>query len=342
MKLCILGLGGLGSSVACTLVERFGEEIEEIHLIDEDRVEYPNLATQMYTEEDVGEYKVHAMQKRLREVFRGEVFVYVMNINMPEAEIQRALGCTVYISAVDNYQSRVNFYYYLVSEAERQPEGFLYVDGGSERFRGHCFYTRGRKTDPCIFCIKWLFPEEKRYAPLCSLRNKPGKGASITPERKHSVLMSFLEEAKEEQRTSSNRSNGSNSSNGSNRSNGDVYALAAARFNEEYGEEVGRVQEEEVEQIEEAVLPTVCTTNTILANIISHIVRHTNINTSSSTSSNTSTNTSSNTSSNTNTNTSSVVSNNFILYSGDALPVFHQHLLEKDFACIVCSSTKDE
>ena len=64
-RVAIAGLGGLGSNIAVALV-RMG--IQNLHLIDYDKVDLSNLNRQQYVLKDIGKYKTEALQGHLLEI----------------------------------------------------------------------------------------------------------------------------------------------------------------------------------------------------------------------------------------------------------------------------------
>ena len=65
-KIGIVGLGALGSAAA-ELLARTG--IGTLYLWDADRIEESNLSRQhLYTEEDLGQFKVKAAEKRIKKI----------------------------------------------------------------------------------------------------------------------------------------------------------------------------------------------------------------------------------------------------------------------------------
>jgi hypothetical protein len=63
MKTHIIGVGGVGSWLTHTLVKLVGDEPIVLH--DGDRLEEKNLDRQLFSEEDIGQYKAEALSKKL-------------------------------------------------------------------------------------------------------------------------------------------------------------------------------------------------------------------------------------------------------------------------------------
>nr|MBA4405049.1 hypothetical protein [Nanoarchaeum sp.] len=101
-KVVVIGLGALGSLTSELLV-RAG--IGEITLVDKDKIEIENLQRQhLYSEKDVGKYKVKVAKKKLCEI-NSNVIVKVIvdmlnedNLNVLESDL--VLDCT------DNFEAR--------------------------------------------------------------------------------------------------------------------------------------------------------------------------------------------------------------------------------------------
>lgn len=64
LKVCIVWAGWIGSNSAYCLAKQW---IENIKVIDFDKVEIENTGSQFYTEKHIGEYKVEALQKQIEE-----------------------------------------------------------------------------------------------------------------------------------------------------------------------------------------------------------------------------------------------------------------------------------
>lgn len=84
-KVCICGLGGLGSNIAIMLA-RAG--IGRLHIIDFDRVDITNLNRQQYRVAQLGKFKTEALKETLSEIMPYVEVVYdtvrIDDINMYE------------------------------------------------------------------------------------------------------------------------------------------------------------------------------------------------------------------------------------------------------------------
>lgn len=78
---CIIGIGGTGSHLALTLAS-IG--VEQLILVDFDKVELSNTARQiLYTEDDIGKYKINVAKERL-EKYNSHLNVITYNVNIKQ------------------------------------------------------------------------------------------------------------------------------------------------------------------------------------------------------------------------------------------------------------------
>lgn len=89
-SIAVLGLGGLGSSIAVQLA-RTG--VGALHLIDFDVVEPSNLNRQHYSIKHLGMFKTKALQKQISEI-NPYVKVTVHNVKLTEKTLQITLKMT--------------------------------------------------------------------------------------------------------------------------------------------------------------------------------------------------------------------------------------------------------
>ncbi len=100
----IVGVGGTGSAIA-EILARMG--VGKITIMDDDRVEISNLNRQsLYTEEDVGEYKVSAAKGHLEEI-NSDVEIVAINNRLESKNASFHFpGNDVILDGTDNYGSR--------------------------------------------------------------------------------------------------------------------------------------------------------------------------------------------------------------------------------------------
>jgi len=101
----IIGLGTLGSKTAKTL----GKIGIDLKLIDRDFVETKNLDNQEYTENDVGELKAEAMERKIREINSGKsLSINSSALDINSNNIENQIGKTdILIDSTDNLRTRL-------------------------------------------------------------------------------------------------------------------------------------------------------------------------------------------------------------------------------------------
>lgn len=86
-RVCICGLGGLGSNIAIALA-RAG--VGRLHLIDFDRVDITNLNRQQYQVSQLGQYKTDALKETIRNI-APYVSVVCDTVRIEEANVEPLL-----------------------------------------------------------------------------------------------------------------------------------------------------------------------------------------------------------------------------------------------------------
>ncbi|MEG0250942.1 MAG: sulfur carrier protein ThiS adenylyltransferase ThiF [Peptostreptococcus sp.] len=102
-RVCIIGLGGLGSNIAVMLAR---SSVGELFLIDYDKVEASNLNRQYYFVEDIGMYKSQAIKNIIGKI-NPFVKVHIRNIKIKEDNIEELIKGEKYIvEALDDAESK--------------------------------------------------------------------------------------------------------------------------------------------------------------------------------------------------------------------------------------------
>ncbi len=156
-RVCIAGVGGLGSPVALYLT---AAGVGTLRLVDHDVVELSNLNRQvLYTESDVGRAKVNCAEERLR-ALNPEVRIEAIQERITKENISDLVGASdVIVDGMDHFPAR-----FLLNEAAVQKK-IPFVHGAIWGMGGQVTVIVPGKT-PCLAC---LFPE--------------------TPPRKHSPVL---------------------------------------------------------------------------------------------------------------------------------------------------------
>lgn len=124
----IVGLGGLGCNVAVHLA---GAGLQKIYLFDFDTVSGGNLNRQFfYKKEDIGKSKTERAKAFLSAYSPETEFVAVDGKIKNESDLEKAKGCDIIFSALDNSEAR------LVLENFAVKHRIPLVSGGIDGFYG--------------------------------------------------------------------------------------------------------------------------------------------------------------------------------------------------------------
>lgn len=161
MKIGIAGAGGIGSNVADNLV-RSG--VEELLLVDFDRVEAANLNRQNYFLDQVGDFKVIALRDNLKKI-NNRINIEIINKKLNAENIgQTFRDCEVVVEAFDSKK-----YKKLILE-KMAGSGKLCVSGSGVAGTD-IDSIRTRKIDNCYIVGDFITDadNEKVYAPKLRL-----------------------------------------------------------------------------------------------------------------------------------------------------------------------------
>jgi len=145
----ILGCGSVGSLVAMELA-RAG--VGHFLLADPDIVEYHNICRHQCGLEDVGDLKINALERRLKNINpRVEIRKFEGIVqNLPKAQLDEfcVAGDTVFVGCADNraadvYANRISIYY---------GSCFISIGFWERAYAGEIFYHIPGKGMPCYEC----------------------------------------------------------------------------------------------------------------------------------------------------------------------------------------------
>jgi len=148
-KAIILGCGSVGSLVALELA-RAG--VKHFLLCDADIVEYHNICRHQCGLEDVGDLKINALARKIRNINpQVEIFSFEGIVqNMPKAMLDEfcVAGDTVFVGCADNriadvYTNQISIYY---------GSAFLSIGFWERAYAGEIFYHLPNKNMPCYEC----------------------------------------------------------------------------------------------------------------------------------------------------------------------------------------------
>ncbi len=146
-RVLVVGIGGIGSWIA-EILARIG--IKKLGILDYDKVEVHNLSRQNYTEDDIGKYKVDALERRLRSVNSNLVIRKFKKINLEYfKEFDIFFDCT------DNIKTK-----YLLNEISvylNMPYIFGTIAGNTGFFgyidpKDFCLYDIYQGKEKCLTC----------------------------------------------------------------------------------------------------------------------------------------------------------------------------------------------
>ena len=145
----ILGCGSVGSLVALELA-RAG--VGHFFLSDPDIVEYHNICRHQCGIEDVGDLKVNALERRLKNINNNLQILKFEGIvqNMPKSQLDDfcVSGDTIFVGCADNraadvYANRISIYY---------DAYFLSIGFWERAYAGEIFYHIPHRGMPCYEC----------------------------------------------------------------------------------------------------------------------------------------------------------------------------------------------
>ena len=148
-KVIILGCGSVGSLVALELA-RAG--VKDFILVDADIVEYHNICRHQCGIEDVGDYKVYALKRKIVNINPSANVITFEGIvqNLPKDTLDSFCVAenTVFVGCADNraadvYANRISIYY---------KSSFISIGFWERAFAGEIFYHLYGKKMPCYEC----------------------------------------------------------------------------------------------------------------------------------------------------------------------------------------------
>ncbi|MBQ9060846.1 MAG: ThiF family adenylyltransferase [Firmicutes bacterium] len=155
-RVCIIGIGALGGSVAAMLA---AAGVGYLRLIDRDIVELTNLQRQvLFTEQDVADQvpKAEAARERLSQM-NSEVEIEAKIVDVNPYNVEKLItDVDVVVDGLDNLETR-----YLLNEACHK-HGIKYVYGGVVGSGGMVMNVLPGE-GPCLECLLGPLPEEGSY-----------------------------------------------------------------------------------------------------------------------------------------------------------------------------------
>jgi molybdopterin/thiamine biosynthesis adenylyltransferase len=146
-RICICGAGAVGSNLAESLAR---QGIKSLRVIDRDRVESHNTATQIYTSEDAGALKVEALKDRIFRATGTEIEGISKELSAGNAK--KLLGAAdLVVDGFDNSESRRAVTEVCLAEARPCLHVGLNADYGEIRWNERYRVPSDRGTDVCDY-----------------------------------------------------------------------------------------------------------------------------------------------------------------------------------------------
>ena len=146
-SICIVGCGGLGTSVSQYLAMA---GIGKFHFIDSDKIELSNLNRQvMYTESDIGKNKAQVLKKYIKKI-NPQARIIVSKKNVSKNNIKNLLmGFKFIVDCSDNFKTR-----FLVNEFCFKEKKIL-ISAALQNFdvQISAFKAWSGKYNPCYECV---------------------------------------------------------------------------------------------------------------------------------------------------------------------------------------------
>jgi sulfur carrier protein ThiS adenylyltransferase len=166
-EISVIGIGAVGRNVTLQLAS-IG--VQNLHIIDFDTVEEPNICTQGYLEADLGMYKVEATERQLKYInktinLRPEINRYRLNTT---------LGDIVFV-CVDSMDTRNSIFRMFRKRAKQRGLNLedkidtLLIDGrmSAETFRVLAIYD----AESLNYYPSTLFTDEEAYQGSCTAKS---------------------------------------------------------------------------------------------------------------------------------------------------------------------------
>lgn len=167
MNIILAGLGGIGSNTAYQLARMSPNKLV---LYDDDTVDIVNMSGQLYSSQDVGKFKVNAMEQMLQ-LYTVTNKIYALPKRFTTAEVPG----DIMICGFDNMEAREIFY-----QSWR-----MHVENCTEKDKHNCLFIDGRLSVDtlqvlCIagtdsYCMdryekEFLFSDAEADATVCSMK----------------------------------------------------------------------------------------------------------------------------------------------------------------------------
>ncbi|EAY12298.1 hypothetical protein TVAG_161040 [Trichomonas vaginalis G3] len=168
-QVLVLGAGGLG----CELLKCLAMSgIKHIHVVDMDTIDVSNLNRQfLFRQKDVGRYKSEVAAEFIkRRVPDCEITSHTCKIQ--EFPDDFFLQFDVIIGGLDNVNARLYMNDKVVQIAKEGGPVIPYIDGGSEKWMGHCKFIKPLET-ACLSCYPSIMKTKPQQFQFCTIATNP-------------------------------------------------------------------------------------------------------------------------------------------------------------------------
>ena len=175
-RVTMAGLGGIGSWMSL-LIGRMG--LQTIILFDDDKVEMTNMSGQLYSREEIGEYKAGAMRKLINK-YTSTLSVYAIRRRFTEEDNPG----DIMICGFDNMEARKTFFnswkHHISGITEDQKKQCLFIDGRLSIDTLQVFCIQGNDLEAQIrYESNYLFSDEEADETVCSMKQTSYLAAMI-------------------------------------------------------------------------------------------------------------------------------------------------------------------
>lgn len=149
-KVLIIGLGGLGCPLLLYLTSL---GVENIGIIDYDKIELSNLSRQiLFSEKDIGKYKVSQAYKKIKYInkkIKLTIFKKKLDIKNIKTIFKKF---DIICDSTDNFNSRL-----LINDYSKRMKKIL-ISGAINKFNGQIFKFNFKSNSSCFRCFMPLPP----------------------------------------------------------------------------------------------------------------------------------------------------------------------------------------
>lgn len=161
MNIGVFGVGGIGSNAAYTIGHLHPMSMR---LVDPDKVDEVNLAGQLFDSQEIGEYKVDVIRRRLTNLHYFTIYAERRRITSFEP-----LGATdIVVAGFDNMSARKDLFN---AWKRNHKSNSLFIDGRMSVNVFQLFSMRPQDKDRIAdYETNWLFDDEQADTTVCSYK----------------------------------------------------------------------------------------------------------------------------------------------------------------------------